>query len=114
MASYANILVYQGADFVTTIEVSGSTSDPIDLTNYTLAGQIRRTHTSLTAYDFEIGIADPEVGIITLELGKDTTSVMKPGRYVYDIFATDETVNKTYKLVEGMFEVVPRVTRNGD
>ena len=111
MASYANLFVDQGADFSTNFIVEGADRDPLDLTDLTLSGQIRRTHQSETAFDFILSKADAVGGEILIELDDATTASMKRGRYVYDIFASDTVSGNNFKIIEGILEIVPRVTR---
>lgn len=112
MASYANISADQGADFQTSLELEDGNGDRVDLTDYVIYGQIRRTYKSPTAENFAITIADAPNGIIRIELSATQTAAMKSGRYVYDVYATDESLDKTVKLLEGIFEIIPSVTRD--
>jgi len=111
MASYANLFVDQGSDFRTNLVVEDSKSDPLDLTNLDLSGQIRRTPQSATAYDFVLEKADSVGGEILIRLPETTTSIMKSGRYVYDIYASDTVSGNDFKIIEGILEIIPRVTR---
>lgn len=110
MAVYANLIVDQGSDFRSTITVEDTNSNIVDLGPYTARGQVRRTYTSSTAYDFIVSIPNPTVGELIIALTSATTGSMKPGRYVYDveIVASDGTITR---VVEGQMEVTPRVTR---
>lgn len=112
MASYANISADQGADFQTSLELEDSNGDRVDLTNYSVYGQIRRTYKSSVAENFQITISSAVDGIIRIELSASQTAGMKSGRYVYDVYATDDTLDKTIKLLEGIFEIVPSVTKD--
>lgn len=111
MASYSNISADQGADFQTSLELEDSNGDRVDLSDYVVYGQIRRTYKSATAEDFQVTIVDAANGAILIELSSTQTAGMKSGRYVYDVYATDESINKTLKLLEGIFELVPSVTQ---
>lgn len=111
MASYANISADQGADFETLLELEDNNGDRLDLSNYSIYGQIRRTYKSAVAENFQITITDAVNGVIIIELNSTQTSSMKSGRYVYDIYATNEALNKTVKLLEGIFELIPSVTQ---
>jgi len=113
MASYANLFVDRGSDFSTNLIVEDSNRDPLDLTNLTLSGQVRRTHQSETAFDFILEKADNTGGEIVIRLDNETTASMRPGRYVYDIFGNDTVTGNDFKIIEGILEVVPRVTRTG-
>mgnify|MGYP001112647252 CR=1 FL=1 len=112
MASYANISADQGADFQTSLELEDGNGDRVDLTDYSIYGQIRRTYKSSVAEDFQITIADALNGVIRIELNSTQTSGMKSGRYVYDVYAVDSSLSKTVKLLEGIFELIPSVTKD--
>jgi hypothetical protein len=113
MASYANLIVDQGADFETTVVLEDERSDPINLTTYALTGQIRRTYKSTTATNFVLSnVGVPTNGVIMIRLLGSVSATMKSGRYVYDVYAKSVSQNKTYKVLEGMLEIVPGVTRS--
>ena len=49
MAIYSNLSVDQGTTFGAEIDVTDSSGDALDLTGYTVAGQMRKTYTSTTS-----------------------------------------------------------------
>jgi hypothetical protein len=110
MATYANIFIDQGSDFSFTLDLS-TTVGLLDLTSYTARGQIRKSYTSSTSVDFDISInvSDPE---LTCSLTAAQTSLLKYGRYVYDIeiLSSDDPAVVT-RVVEGQVDVTPRVSR---
>jgi len=111
MATYANIYIDQGSDYKTGIILEDRNSDPLELTNLTFDGQIRRTYQSETSYDFTISITDANDGEIEITVPEETTSQMRGGRYVYDIFAEDSVSGTRFKVLEGIVEIIPQVTR---
>jgi len=113
MATYANLFIDQGSDFSTVISLEDRSSDPFELDNVVFSGQVRRTYQSETAFDFVISIVDVDLGEILVSLPENTTSQMKRGRYVYDIFAENTETGNEFKIkvLEGIVEVVPQVTR---
>jgi hypothetical protein len=114
MTLYANLFAHQGADFRTTIRLKDKFTDPVDLAGYTVKGQIRRTYTSSTAYDFDIDMTDSESGVLLVTLRGSTSVNMKSGRYVYDIYAKSDLGDDTFKVQEGTLELSPRVTQSLD
>ena len=52
MAIYSNLVIDQGSTFSADIDVTDSVGDPLDLTGYSVAGQIRKSYASSTAVDF--------------------------------------------------------------
>lgn len=111
MTAYANILVHQGSDFVTVISVEEDTSDAFSLSGFTLKGQIRKTFTSSVAFDIDLSIADAENGVIDFVISREETLKMKPGRFLYDVYAQNENGTKTIKIIEGILTLEPRITR---
>lgn len=112
MATYANLYIDQGSDYSTGIILEDKNSDPLDLDTLSFDGQIRRTYQSETSYDFVISIADADGGEIEVSVPESTTSIMKGGRYVYDIFAEDSVSGTRFKVLEGIVELIPQVTRS--
>jgi hypothetical protein len=111
MGAKANIVIDQGADFSTTITVTDSAGDPLDLTGYTARGQIRKHYTSTTKVDFGTVFLSPRTsGILSLSLTNVQTTAMESGRYVYDVELIS-SANNISRLVEGIATVTPEVTR---
>lgn len=109
MAIKANLIIDQGADYSTTINVTDDDDTVIDLTGYTGAAQMRKHYTSVTFYAFDVSINGP-LGIVTLSMAANSTNNIPAGRYVYDCELTD-TQGKTSRLVEGIVTITPNVTR---
>ena len=110
MAGYAEITVEQGANFSTTINVNDGAGAGQNLTSYSVAAQMRKSHYSTTAVDFTVSITDAFDGEITMTMTSANTSNLTPGRYVYDLVMTSPTNIKT-RVVEGIATVLPSVTR---
>jgi len=111
MASYSNLFVDQGADFSTFVSINGADGDPLDLTDLVLKGQIRKSYGSNTAFDFTVVKTDVAGGQIQITLDSGTTASLSAGRYVYDVFAENTLDDTRFKIIEGILEIVPRVTR---
>ena len=109
MATYANLFIDQGSDFSFTLDLS-TTVGLLDLTSYTARGQIRKSYTSSTSLDFDISI---HVSELECSLTSAQTSLLKYGRYVYDIeiLSSDDPAVVT-RVVEGQVDVTPRVSQN--
>lgn len=110
MAIHSNLFVDQGATFSADIDVTDVDGNALDLTNYTVAGQLRRTYSSLTATDFTAVIQNALEGVVRIELTAAVTNGLKAGRYVYDVEITSDTGVIT-RVLEGQVEVTPGVTR---
>ena len=111
MARYANLFVDQGSDFQTSVSLENVKGDFLDTEPLEFNGQVRRTPGSDEGFDFEILKSNTENGVITLRLSRQVTESMGAGRYVYDVVATDSGFDNRFKVLQGILEVIPQVTR---
>lgn len=110
MSQLVNLVIDQGSDFVATLDIEDSIGTPIDLTPYNVRGQIRKTYSSLTSV--EIGCTKTtNQGEVKLTLTNSQTSLMRDGRYVYDIEIVHAILGTVIRVVEGQITVTPRATR---
>lgn len=109
MAIKANLIIDQGTDYSTSINLTDDDGNIVNLSGYTANGQIRKTYSSSNAVTFGITLESTS-GVVILALTDAQTANMTAGRYVYDVFVTD-TLNVTSRIVEGIVTVTPRVTR---
>jgi hypothetical protein len=107
-----NIVVNAGSDFSQTFTLEGSdTNSAFNLTDYTVAAQMRKWAGSSTSTSFNSSIEIPSTsGRILIELTAAQTTAIKPGRYVYDVVITDISGTKN-RVIEGMVLVTEGVTR---
>jgi len=109
MAIKANLVIDQGASFTATIDLTDADDAVFNLTNYTVAAQMRKNYTSSTATTFtasQTGVT----GKINLSLLPNVTSALEPGRYLYDVEITSAGGVVT-RVVEGIVTVTPGMTR---
>ena len=112
MATISNIFINQGANFSTTVTISDSNGDALDLTSYTALAMLRKTYDSTTATTFTSTFdSDRTAGKITISLSDTQTAALEAGRYVYDLLITDVSDTKT-RVVEGIATVNPSVSRS--
>lgn len=109
MAAISNLYIDAGSTFSAIITVSGSDGNPLNLTAYTVAAQIRKSYGSTTAYNFNATIFDAPSGKVRLELAASASSLIKPGRYLYDIEVTYGTTK--LRVVEGLVIITPEITK---
>lgn len=109
MAIKANLIVDQGTDYSTTINLTDADGNIVSLTGYTANGQIRKTYSSSNAISFGI-VLEASNGVVQLSLTDTQTSNLVSGRYVYDVVVVSPS-NVTSRIVEGIVTVTPRVTQ---
>lgn len=109
MATKANLIIDQGATFNTVITLTDSDGNPIPLTGYTGAAQMRKHYTSSTAHNFTVALGG-DAGTITLGMSANVTANVVAGRYLYDVEITD-TDGLVSRVFEGIVTVNPNITR---
>tara|TARA_E500000081_G_scaffold54829_1_gene57749 strand:- start:296 stop:622 length:327 start_codon:yes stop_codon:yes gene_type:complete len=108
VASINNIIIDQGTTFTLSVILTNDDNTPKDLTNYTIASQIRKSYYTNTFTAFTTSKVDL-TGEISISLSAAETSALKAGRYVYDIEIEDPS--ETVRVIEGIVTVTPEVTR---
>lgn len=109
MAIKANLVVDQGTDFSTSIDLLDDDGNVINLAGYTANAQFRKTYSSSNAVTFSTSLQASN-GVVTISLTANQTSNVEAGRYVYDVFLTTSG-NVKSRIVEGIVTITPRVTR---
>lgn len=109
MATKVNIVLDQGTDFETTVNLTNDAGTQLDLTGMTAASQIRKTYSSSNSVAFTTALANNN-GTLTLSLNNAVTSAMSPGRYKYDVEITS-SANIVTRILEGTVTVTPEVTK---
>ena len=109
MATRVNIIIDQGTDFSTPINLTDSSGTDLNLTGYSAASQIRKTHSSSnsTAFTCALSVAN---STLTLSLNNSVTAAMSAGRYVWDAELTNSS-GTISRILEGMVTVTPEVTK---
>ena len=111
MAAVSNLYIDQGADFSTTLSLTDSNGDVLNLTGYSALGQMRKTFGSSTI-SATLGVwVTAATGQVTLTLTDVITAGLSSGRYVYHILLTDSSGDKT-RILEGHATVTPSVSRS--
>ena len=111
MAAVSNFYIDQGADFSTTLYLTDSNGDILNLTGYSAVAQIRKTHGSTTIAGTFTTVLTADSGQLTLSLTDVITTAMGSGRYVYDVLLTDGSGDKT-RVLEGQAILTPSVSRS--
>ena len=106
-----NITIDSGEDFSQDFTLYESGGKLVDLTNYGAKGQLRKHADSKTAVTFQIEFVNRVTGKIALNIPRWTTSLLKSGRYVYDVMVTKPNGNKEMVL-EGTALVRPGVSKS--
>lgn len=111
MAIISNIIIDQGSTFQADIDVTDSAGDALNLTGYTVAGQMRKTYSSTTATNFTGQVQSASGGTVRISLSAAQTNALKAGRYVYDTEITKTATGEVTRVIEGQVDVTPGVTR---
>ena len=109
MAGFVELTVEQGATFSTEISLKDVYAQPINLSQYTVNSQMRKSYYSTTAITFTSTVVDAVQGTLKISLSATQTANVSPGRYVYDVTITTNSV--VTRVIEGIVTVLPSVTR---
>lgn len=111
MATYSNIYIDQGSTYTSVIPVKDSNGLPLNLSDYSSRGQIRKSYSSNVKVSFTTSITSPLEGKVLLSLTALQTRAMKAGRYVYDveIYNGSDTV---IRIAEGQVEINPGISNS--
>lgn len=109
MASISNLYIDAGATYSNIITVTSSNGQPLNLTGYTVASQMRKSYGSSTAYPFTSSVYNAN-GQIRLQLTPQQSQAIPPGRWLYDVEITSSSGTKT-RVVEGIVVVNPEITQ---
>lgn len=109
MATRVNIIIDQGTDFSTAISLTDSSGVNLNLTGYSAASQIRKTHSSSNSTAFTCTLTTAN-STLTLALNNSVTAAMSAGRYVWDAELTNSS-GTVSRILEGMVTVTPEVTK---
>lgn len=110
MAATVYLDVDQGSDFASIIDLENDDNTPMDLSNYAVHSQFRKSYGSLTAHNFDTNIHSAVDGKIKLALSGDFTSSIKHGRYLYDVEILSYDGKKT-RVIEGILTIHPEITK---
>lgn len=110
-AGYQELFLEQGVTFTTTITLDDVYGVPYDLTGVQAKSSVKKSYYSANdTAEFIVNIPDPKNGVIVLLMNTEVTSNIAAGRYVYDVVIKD-TSNTVTRVLEGIVNVLPQVTR---
>lgn len=109
MAIKANLIIDQGSDFSADIDLVDVVGAVYNLTNHTVAAQMRKSYASSVASTFT-ATHNGAGGKITLKLTSAVTADIVPGRYLYDV-EIRSSAGLVTRVVEGIVTVTPGITR---
>jgi len=110
-SAYANLYLEQNSDFAVTITIDDVYQNLYDLSFFTANSQIRKSYYSANAtaiFNTQINVPS---STLTLELNANTTANIAAGRYVYDAIITNSNTNERIRIIEGVIDVSPCVSR---
>jgi hypothetical protein len=110
MAAVVYLDVDQGSDFSAQITLQNDNGTPMNLTGFTAFSQFRKHPTSTTYYQFQPTITAPLTGVINLTLSAAASSLVKPGRYMYDVEITNGATR--LRVSEGIVTINAEITKS--
>lgn len=111
MATISNLYVDSGSDYSSIITINANDGTPLNLTDYTVKSQMRKSYASSVAYDFTAIVYDAEAGKIKLSLTAEESELIPAGRWLYDIEITNANTEAKKRVLEGIVIVTPQITQ---
>lgn len=111
MATISNLYVDAGSTYSNIITITASNGQPLNLTGYTVASQMRKSYQSSTSYSFTATIYDAVAGKIRLTLTDEQSALIPAGRWLYDVEITSSS-GVTSRVVEGIVTVSAQITQS--
>jgi hypothetical protein len=108
MTDRSNIYINKNTDFQTPLSFYDD-DGPIDMSNYSFFGQIRKVYSEKVIAEFQFRLIDLENGEVELFLPNEVTRTLSEGKYQYDILIQHETGEIT-KVLEGLVFIMSTVT----
>lgn len=112
MAAYVELFMDQGTTFNNIINITDDvTNAPINVGGYNIRSQMRTSYyaANVTA-NIQCVVTNAANGELLLTLAANQTANIRPGRYLFDVLATD-TSNVVSRVLEGIVTVTAGVTR---
>ena len=110
MSTIANFEIPQGSTFSRNMTIVDNDKVVLNLTTYTINGQVRKSYNSAEYISFDIVKVNAPTGKISIGLTDSVTDNLTSNKYVYDIEITSVNGTKT-RILEGIITTSPNVTR---
>lgn len=112
MAAYTELIMDQGASFNNVINLTDDLSNAsLNILGYTVRSQMRRSYYSANATaNITCTITNSSNGEITMSMTAANTTLIKAGRYLFDLETVD-TNGIVSRVLEGIITVTPQITR---
>lgn len=112
MAAYVELIMDQGASFNNVINLTDDLSNAsLNILGYTVRSQMRRSYYSANATaNIVCTISNYANGEITMSMTAANTTLIKAGRYLFDLETVD-TNGIVSRVLEGIITVTPQITR---
>ena len=104
-----NLTINVKTNFREDLELTSAGGGPVNLTGYSGASHIRKHPDSSGFTAITVGITSAADGKLSLSLTDTQTSLLKPGRHVYDVLLTKPSGGKLI-AVEGTALVRPGIS----
>ena len=106
MANTVNLEVDQGITYSYSFEAQHANGASFNVATYDLYAAFKKDFQTKTSNEIEANAVNSNV---TLTIASNTTYLLTPGDYVYDVMAVDGS-NNVFKLLHGMLHIVPSAT----
>ena len=99
-----------GSDWEAVINILTPANTNRDITGCTLASKAKRHYTSAAYQDLGIVVNDAVTGAVKFSLTAAQTTIMKNGKYLYDVELTTTATGMVERVIQGVITIRPEVT----
>jgi flavoprotein len=110
MSTKFNIVIEQGTNFNIESTLEWSNGSIFVANGYIAEATIRSEFSANSSINFDT-IVDENENKLYLSLTPEKTSNVKYGRYVYDVVLHNPSTNNTIRILEGIADITPQVTK---
>jgi uncharacterized lipoprotein NlpE involved in copper resistance len=110
-AGYTELFLEQGATFNTTVTLDDVSGAAMNLVGYTASSQMKKSYYSSNSSAIFTATTGGINGTVTLNLTAAATANIYPGRYLYDVYVTAVDQTTRTRVLEGIVNVSPQVTK---
>tara|TARA_B100000029_G_scaffold274183_1_gene268993 strand:+ start:561 stop:899 length:339 start_codon:yes stop_codon:yes gene_type:complete len=100
-----------GQDWFADINVLDTEGVARDITGFTFESLVKRHYKSINSIPITVTVVNPITGNITLALTAAQTSLLKHGKYLYDIEMTHTASGYVERIIQGVITIRPEITK---
>ena len=100
-----------GTDWFVDLNILNNNGTGRDVSNHTFEALVKRHYRSVNSVAMNVTLVDGVQGNITLQLTAAQTTLLKSGKFLYDVEMTRTVDGIKERIIQGVITVRPEVTK---